>query len=189
MSSIRKTGPTSWNQAVDDVSSINLSSAEDTAPESTATASEQRVRLEKRWGFEMPVPDDHELVIEGRHLQLRPRATSALRTMPYFVRAGMRVAGLHKNYAHLSHQAICLWGDRFEHTTIDLEWPKVQSLFKGERAFLSAPIAHKGEALLRYCGIPLCRGLVETGGRALEGFLPKAIRSDRVATLLDYGAA
>ena len=145
-----------------------------------------RAYVEERWQFEMRVPPDQELAVEGRRLQLRPRGSIALQTLPYFVRAGMRLAGIHKGHLHLTHQAVSMWGHQFRGPRIPLTWPQVLALFRGERAHRPDPADHKGEAIFCFGPWTICRGLVEAGGRTLQGFLPASLRSAQVHALFDY---
>jgi NOL1/NOP2/sun family putative RNA methylase len=183
---IHKTGATTWHELSDDVSAA----IEETASEAAPSIGGHRADIEERWGFEMPLAADQELAVEGRHLHLRPRDSASVRSLlPYYVRAGMRVAGIHKGHLHLTHQAIRLWGGSFIRKRVEVTWPQVQCFFKGQQVCLDAPVDCKGEALFCFGPWPVCRGLVGADGLTLEGFVPKSLRTDDISTLFDYASS
>ena len=183
---LTKAGETTWREVSGDVSEA-LSSELKRGSDGTATSHiDGRAYVEEKWEFEMPVMPDQELAVEGRRLQLRPHGATALKSLPYFVRAGMRVAGIHKGHFYLTHQAVSAWGHRFGGPRIPLSWLQVLALFRGERAHLSDPTDHKGEAIFCFGPWTICRGLVEVDGRTLQGFLPGFLRSAELHTLFDY---
>ena len=187
VASIRKTGATTWHNRAEDVSAA-IETASSELP--VSSTDDHRVSIEESWGFQMPLCADQQLAAEGRHLHLRPRDSAILASMlPCFVRAGMRVAGIHKGHLHLTHQTVRLWGHLFEHKRVVVTWSHVQSLFRGEAIRLDERVDLKGEALLCFGHWPVCRGLVGADGRTIEGFVPKSLRSHEIVTLFDYASS
>ena len=138
--------------------------------------------IHERWGFAPPVPAGQELIAGRRHLHLRPAGAARLsKVLPWFVRAGMRVAGLHKGGPHLSQQAVALWGHLVRERRVDLSWSQVAGLFRGEEVALASPAA--GEVICFHEGNPVCRAVLSREGR-LRGYLPKVLRTDRLQGLL-----
>ena len=141
------------------------------------------LQLAARWDFEPDIPDGYELVGQGRHLHLRPAGAARLAHLPWYVRSGMRVAGLHKGHFYLSQQAVALWGGQVQQRRLDIDWPQLQTLFRGD----ASPVASlrlTGEVVCFYEDLPICRGVVSRDGTTLEAYVPKIARTDRLTRIL-----
>ena len=51
-----------------------------------------------------------QISTQGKHVHARPPGWAAFQQLPGFVRAGMRVASLHRGYPYLTQQAVTLLG-------------------------------------------------------------------------------
>ena len=170
-----KGGPTEWKPVAGDAGS----SLKEAPPHPDPAGMAESIR--QRWGFAPPIPAGQELIAGRRHLHLRPAGAARLpEVFPWFVRAGMRVAGLHKGALHLSHQAVALWGHLVGDRRVDLSWSQVAGLFRGEEVALASPAA--GEVICFHEDNPVCRAVPGREGR-LRGYLPKVLRTDRLQGL------
>lgn len=140
-------------------------------------------RLKERWDFEPEIPAGYELVPQGRQLHLRSAEAAQLLERPWYVRAGMRVATLHKGHYFLSQQAVALWGEQAHQRRLDVDWSQTQSLFAGEPCAVSSPNL-TGEVICFHDDIPLCRAVVSSGGDSIEGNVPKVARTNQLTRLL-----
>ena len=171
-----KRGPTEWRSVDGDAGSVLREAPPHPDPGGMAES------IRGRWGFAPEIPAGQELVAGRRHLHLRPAGAARLsEVLPWFVRAGMRVAGLHKGALHLSQQAVALWGHLVRERRVDLSWPQVAGLFRGEEVALASPAA--AEVICFHEGHPVCRAVPGREGR-LRGYLPKVLRTDRLQGLL-----
>lgn len=139
--------------------------------------------LAARWDFAPDVPDGHELVGQGRHLRLRPAGAARLAHRSWYVRSGMRVAGLHKGHFFLSQQAVSLWGTQVRRRRLNIDWPQLQALFRGEASPVASPRL-TGEVVCFHEGLPICRGVVARDGTRLEAYLPRTARTERLTRIL-----
>ena len=172
-----KRAETTWDPVEGDAGEQLAGAADAPDPDDLAT------RIQDRWGFAPSIPAGQELVAAAKYALLRPAGAARLvGHLPWFVRAGMRVAGLHKDHFYLSQQAVALWGHRARRRRLDLEWPQVEALFRAEEVS-PAPIAQGGEVICFYEGLPICRGVVARDGAGLVGYVPKALRTSRLGRL------
>ena len=142
--------------------------------------------LESRWGFRVPVPQDQEVYAARRYLALRPRASAALEArLPHFVRAGMRAASLHKGHGYLTHQAVILWGRDLRERRLEVTWPQVQSLFRGDPIQLTERGVPPGDVVCTFGPWAVCRAQVDVGGATVRGYVPKAVRCPEIQRLTD----
>ncbi len=154
-----------------------------------AQAMAVRAALEERWGFELTLPEGQGLVLEGRHLAAEPRAAAGMRAhFPYFVRAGLHLARRQKEHYYLSQGMVALWGERMQGRRVRLEWPQVQTLFRGEVLVLDPPVAERGEVLCSFGEWTVCWGLIEEQGHRLRGMVPKWARKPNLERLLCIAA-
>lgn len=175
VAAVGKRGATEWEPVEGDTGRRLAGPPPDPDPAGMAD------RIGERWGFAPEVPAGQELVAGRRHLHLRPAGAARLRgEFPWFVRTGMRVAGLHKGALHLSQQAVALWGHLVPERRLDLSWPQVEGLFRGEEVALPSPPA--GEVICFYGSHPVCRAVPGGEGR-LRGYLSKVSRTDRLQGL------
>ena len=175
---IRKLGETAWTRCAADNSSWIPGA------ESDPEADRARHHLRTHWIFELPCPPGLFLAMDGRHLCLQPRATAAFkRHFPFYVRGGMRIARRHKDYYYLTQQAVTMWGGEMQGPSLELTWPQVQTLFRGEPVELEQGSPFKGEVLCRHGCWTLCRGLVQNGGPALQAMLPRHLLHPHLARL------
>ena len=176
VAAVGKAGATEWDPVEGDAGRLLAGPAPDPDPAGMAES------IRQRWGFAPEVPAGQQLTAGRRHLHLGPAGAARLRgEFPWFVRTGMRVAGLHKGALHLSQQAVSLWGHLVPERRVDLSWPQVAGLFRGEEVALSA--TPPGEAICFHDGHPVCRAVPGGEGR-LRGYLPKVSRTDRLQRLL-----
>lgn len=174
---IGKTGPTEWFRVDEDAGPL-LRRAPD-APDPDGWCQ----RLQERWGFTPDIPAGYELVALGRHLDLRPAGAARLAERPWYVRAGMRLAGLHKGHYFLSQHALSLWGEHMLTRRLTVDETQLQTLFRGESTPVSAPDL-TGEVICVYGDLPVCRGVVSRDGATLSGYVPRVARTDRLTHLL-----
>ncbi len=141
--------------------------------------------IEEHWGFQVPVPADQQIAQNGRDLQLLPREADSLKDQlgSMFVRAGMRVANLHKGHYYLTQQAIAMWSHLMSSPRlVDLTWAQTQALFRHESIQLERPQV-LGEVICWHDSWPLCRGILR-GENNLESFLPRSLRGIDVRRLV-----
>ena len=98
----------------------------------------------------------------------------------------MKAASIHKGHPYLTHQAATLWGNRMKRRLLALEWAEVSALFAGREIGLGGRTVEPGEVLLTHGPWALGRGLVRAGG-SLTGFLPRALRTEALTRLRDWG--
>ncbi|MBM3280726.1 MAG: hypothetical protein FJY95_22005, partial [Candidatus Handelsmanbacteria bacterium] len=135
--------------------------------------------------FELGLPADQALVLEGRHLTMEPRLAAGMRAhLPSFVRAGLHLARRQKEHYYLSQGMVALWGDRMRGRRVHLDWPQVQALFRGEAVVLDPPVAERGEVLCSFGEWTVCWGLIEEQGRRLKGMVPKWARKPELESLV-----
>lgn len=176
---IRKLGETAWTRC--DADNGSWIPASESDPE----ADRARRHLRAHWIFEPPCPPGQHLAMDGRHLCLQPRETAAFkRHFPFYVRGGMRIARSHKDHYYLSQQAVTMWGGEMQGPSLELTWPQVQTLFRGESLELEQGSPFKGEVLCRHGCWTLCRGLVQIGGPTLlKAMLPRQLLRPQLAKL------
>jgi len=175
---LRKREATAWEVVEGDAA------AWDETPDEAAAAP-VRAALEGWWGFELGLPADQALVLEGRHLTMEPRLAAGMRAhLPYFVRAGLHLARRQKEHYYLSQGMVALWGDRMRGRRVHLDWPQVQALFRGEAVVLDPPVAERGEVLCSFGEWTVCWGLIEEQGRRLKGMVPKWARKPELERLV-----
>ena len=156
--------------------------AAETIHDPAATAAKKAI--EERWQGQLPCPPDQAFTLSHRHLCLQPALGPALqRQLPYFVRAGMRVARRHKDYHYLTQQTVALWGHLLQGPSVDLNREQIQTLFQGQPVHLDPPPDRKGEVLCRFGPWTTCRALVKEEGRLLEGMLPRTFFRPHLRTL------
>ena len=119
---------------------------------------------------------------------MRPRSWKAFAALPFYVRSGMKAASIHKGHPYLTHQAATLWGNGMTRRLLPLEWGDVSALFAGRQIDLGGRTVDPGEVLLRHGPWSLTRGLVRADG-SLSGFLPRALRTEALTRLRDWGAS
>ncbi|MEE2656962.1 MAG: NOL1/NOP2/sun family putative RNA methylase [Candidatus Latescibacterota bacterium] len=175
---IEKTAPTQWRPAEGDVLS----------GEANSSAQEEgchRQRIQERWGIDLDVPADHRLIAVGKHLHLRPTLADPMLTeLPWYVRAGMRVAGLQGDHFYLAQQALSLWGNQVVERRVEVSWDNLRTLFRGASVQLEEPASVRGEVVVTHGPWVVCRGQVSgEDQRDLEGFLPKVLRTSRLRRL------
>ena len=193
---LSKEGETGWKRVEADLGELLGGMAAEALPgdaqrlpeagSSAARPAEGAIRaaLAERWQLCLDAPADQELAPEHKQVSLRPVASAALRdALPGFVRAGMRLATVHKGHLFLTQQTVQLWGDRVEARRLDLTWPQVQALFRGEPFALEAQTPLRGEVICRFGPWPVCRALVERDGRTVQGYLSKALRTNDLERL------
>ena len=164
-----KRAPTTSTHPEDDAAAWTT----ETVPVSAATAAKEAI--EERWKGELPCPPGQVYTLSHRHLCLQPALGPALqRQLPYFVRAGMRVARRHKEYHYLTQQTVALWGHLLRGRSISLDWDQIQTLFQGRPVYSDQPLERKGEVLCRFGPWTICRALVKEEGRIIEGMLPRS---------------
>ena len=176
---VRKLGATAWKAVEADAGVLHA------PPASTADRSLLE-DLEERWGFRAPLPGDCTLTAGPRQLQVRPRSWEAFAALPFYVRSGMKAASIHKGHPYLTHQAATLWGNGMKRRLLPLEWGDVGALFAGREIGLEEGKVEPGEVLLTHGPWSLGRGLVRAGG-SLTGFLPRALRTEALTRLRDWG--
>lgn len=174
---IGKKGPTEWFRTDEDAGALLQQKPLVADPDGWCQ------RLSHRWGFAPDIAPGYELVARGRHLDLRPAGAAQLADRTWYVRAGMRLAGLHKGRYFLSQQAVSLWGERTQDRRLDVDEAQLQYLFRGEPAPLSSPPV-TGEVICMYGELPVCRAVVSRDGTSLDGYVPKAARTERLTRLL-----
>ena len=175
VAAVGKRGATGWDPVEGDAGRLLAGPPPEPDPAGMAE------RIRQRWGFSPEIAPGQELIAGRRHLQLRPAGAARLQgEFPWFVRTGMRVAGLHKGALHLSQQAVALWGHQVRDRRLDLSWSQVAALFRGEEVDL--PSSPAGEVICFHDGHPVCRAL-PTGEGRLRGYLPKVSRTDRLQGL------
>ncbi len=176
VAALGKRGRTDWKLVAGDAGTVLAEPPRHPDPGGVAET------IRERWGFAPGIPPGQELVAGRRHLHLRPAGAARLAgVFPWFVRAGLRVAGLHKGAVYLSQQAVALWGHQVRERRVDLSWPQVAGLFRGDHVALASPPA--GEVICFYDGHPVCRAVPSREG-GLQGYLPKVSRTDRLKGLL-----
>lgn len=162
------------------------SAAEGTDSPDSQDANAVLAEMESRWGFRVPVPSDQEAYAARRRLDLRPQGSSILeQRLPHFLRAGMRAASLHKGHAYLTQQAIMLWGHAFREQRLEVSWPQVQSLFRGDPIELTGQALPRGDMLCTFGPWSICRALVDTDGVTVRGYVPKSLRRPDLQRLTD----
>ena len=176
---IRKLGATEWK-------AIEADPGGHHAPPEFTAARSLLEDLEERWGFRAPLPGDCTLTAGARQLQVRPRSWEAFAALPFYVRSGMKAASIHKGHPYLTHQAATLWGNGMIRRLLPLEWAEVGALFAGLEIGLGGRTVEPGEVLLTHGPWTLGRGLVGAGG-SLTGFLPRALRTEALTRLRDWG--
>ena len=176
---VRKLGATAWKAVEADAGVLHA------PPASTANRSLLE-DLEERWGFRAPLPGDCTLTAGPRQLQVRPRSWEAFAALPFYVRSGMKAASIHKGHPYLTHQAATLWGNGMKRRLLPLEWADAGALFAGREIGLEEGTVEPGEVLLTHGPWSLGRGLVRAGG-SLTGFLPRALRTEALTRLRDWG--
>ena len=196
---IRKTGPTEWRQRTErqnpgsgpdvptpgeagrggggvDASLTGPASLETPTPEGDPGDAGRRY-IEDRWGLALPLPADHEFAQAGRDLLLRPSASSALMRElgEAGVRAGMRVASIHKGHYYLTQQSIALWSHLMSSPpSVSLDWTQTRALFRNEAVQLASHPA-PGEVICWHGSWPVCRGIVRADS-SFESFVPRSLR-------------
>ena len=176
---VRKLAATEWKVAEADAGGLR-------EPPSPTAGRNLLEDLEERWGFSAPLPGDCTLTAAPRQLQVRPRAWEAFADLPFYVRSGMKAASIHKGHAYLTHQAATLWGNRMKRRLLPLEWADAGALFAGREIDLEGRTVEAGEVLLTHGPWSLGRGLVRRDG-VLTGFLPRALRTEALTRLRDWG--
>lgn len=171
-----KRGDSAWDRVEGDAGPALAATAADPDPQGMAGV------ICGQWGFAPPIPDGHELVADARYLLLRPAATARVAACPWFVRGGMRAAGVHKGHVYLSQQAVALWGHAASRRRVELTWPQVQALFAGQ-AVAGARLPPPGEVVCAHGDWSVCRALVSRDGTRLEGYVPKAARTPQLVRL------
>lgn len=137
-----------------------------------------RRALSEDWGIDLDIPLDQSMVSEHKHAALGPAKAEALREgLPGFVRAGMRVAAVHKEHLYLTQQAVQLWGGRAGLRCLELTWPQVEVLFRGDPLTLDRQTPLRGEVICRFGPWSICRALVARDGLTVQGYVPKALRT------------
>jgi len=192
---VAKVGPTVWYRKgrtpdarpAADLSAALMSAAA-TGSADTPIEADDRAgiceALDHTWGLALSVPRGQELAYEHKHAALRPAGSEALReSLPGFVRSGMRLASLHKDHLYLSQQAVQLWGDSITRRCLDLTWPQVQALFRGDRVPLDSVDDLRGEVIARFGPWIICRGLIARDGHTLQGYVPKSLRTQSLERL------
>ncbi len=138
-------------------------------------AAASRRAIEERWTSTLPCPADQIFTLSNRHLCRQPALGPAIQAhLPYFVRAGMKVARPHKGYHYLSQQTVALWGHLMPGPSVELSWPQLQNLFAGRPIYCDPPTGLKGEIFCRFGPWTVCRAIAREEGRLLEGMLPRA---------------
>lgn len=145
--------------------------------------------VQQKWGFSPEIPAGQQLVRGHRDLTLRPAVSEVIaETLPAFVRAGMRVGGLHKDHLFLSQQSVGLWGQSVSDRRIELTWEQVQKLFAHNQVDLptrQSPASQiRGEVICGYGPWQICRGVISREGDHLTGFIPRGLRHERIGRLL-----
>jgi NOL1/NOP2/sun family putative RNA methylase len=192
---IRKLGPTEWRYrqpevVVDEDDETEPAGGESSDPHPTHVGVgrpdiEGQRYIEEHWGFQVPVPADQEITQNGRDLNLLPRQAGTLKDQlgSMFVRAGMRVANLHKGHYYLTQQAIAMWSHLMSvPRSVVLDWAQTQALFRHQPIQLEKPQA-TGEVICWHDSWPLCRGILR-GENNLESFLPRSLRGIDVRRLV-----
>lgn len=175
---VRKLEPTVWDVVEGDAAEWEEAGSE-------TEAGPVRVALEGRWGIEFAVPQGQRVVLDGRYLAMEPQAAAGLRAQyPYFLRAGLHLARRQQAHYYLSQGAVALWGDRMQGRRVMLDWPQVQTLFRGEVAVFDPPVSQRGEVLCSFGDWTICWGLVEEQGHRLRGMVPKWARNPNLERLL-----
>ncbi|MBI2503711.1 MAG: NOL1/NOP2/sun family putative RNA methylase [Candidatus Latescibacteria bacterium] len=175
---IRKLQPTVWESAEGDADQWEEAGSE-------VEARPVRAALEERWGVEFAVPEGQVLALDGRYLSLEPRAAAGLRAhYPHFVRAGLHLARRQQEHYYLSQGAVSRWGERMQGRRVELDWPQVQTLFRGEAVVLEPPVPERGEVLCSFGAWTVCWGLIEEQGCRLRGMVPKWARNPNLERLL-----
>ncbi len=192
---LRKTGDrTTWRlcegdlgRLIEEESDFRAEAPTDGTPGPDAAAEVARIEviraLENRWNFRLPPSDSNEVAVEGRRVNIRPRSSSAIKShLPGFLRAGMRLANRHKEYAYLSQQSVTLWGHAMDGPCVELTWPQVQQAFRDGQVQLPLPLSlPRGDVICRFGPWTVCRGLLD--GAVLKASLPKALRAPELERL------
>ena len=175
---IRKQGETEWPKKEDPETAWAGAQTQDSDVEPV------QERLEAQWKFDLPCPAGQILVLDRRFLHLRPREAAAFQAhYPFYVRAGMRVARCHKDHYYLSQQTLTMWGPHMQGPRLELTWPQVQTLFRGQPVCLEEKTPLKGEVVCLFGPWAVCRGLVKADGYTVEGMVPRDLRRQNLGKL------
>ena len=179
---LAKRGVTRWDRLHEDVSAWLEDFEADSGEEARALWRE----MESHWDFRAAIPRDQEVYAARRYLAIRPQVSAAFEErLPHFVRAGMRAASLHKGHGYLTHQAVMLWGRDFLERCLEVTWPQVQSLFRGDSIQVPGSSVPPGDVVCTFGPWAVCRAQMDADGATVRGYVPKALRCPEIQRLTD----